>query len=198
MANHNITLNGTDDGDDSSTNMIIHEGQDSPDESSDSAYEADTIIDSPTSTSSTLQLNLSEDSNDQNEVNDNDIDEDEVQMLEEPPAAAAHPIIIENFDETGFQLCAMHSFRHLHTSCSGCACQCKARIIGCKVVDTDTEDEDPEMAALLADYLEKDEEDEEKEDEDTELPALVADYVDKDKEDSGSDSETDTHIWIQN
>ena len=68
MANYNITLNGTDDGDDSSTSsvghMIIHEDPDSPHESSDSAYDADAIIDSPRSTSSTLQLNLSEDSND--------------------------------------------------------------------------------------------------------------------------------------
>ena len=103
MANDNITLNSIDDVDESSMSsvghMIIHEDPDSQDESSDSsAYDADTIIDSPTSTSSTLQLHLSEDSNHQNDVNDNNINEDEVQILEGPPAAAAaaYPHIIVN------------------------------------------------------------------------------------------------------
>ena len=81
--------------------MIIYEDPDSPDESSDSsAYDADTIIDSPRSTSSTLQLNLSEDSNEQNDVNHNDINEEEVQILEGPPAAAPH--ILVNYDEAGY------------------------------------------------------------------------------------------------
>jgi len=108
-----------------------HDGQ----ESYDSAYEADTVIDSPTSTSSTLQLNLSLDSTDQNEVNDNNLDEDDVQMPLELPAAAAaaHPIGIRNFDESGFKVCALHSFKHLHTSCPGCACQCKASKIYVKL-----------------------------------------------------------------
>ena len=48
-------------------------------------------------------------------------------------AAAAHPIRIRNFDETGFKVCALHSFKHLHTSCPGCACQCKASKIYVKL-----------------------------------------------------------------
>ena len=132
----------------------VHDGQ----ETSDSAYEADTVIDSPTSTSSTLQMNLSLDSTDQaeinannfaeeevqdmamlpaliadhNDVNDQNLDEDGVQMPFElpavpPPAAAAeHPIGIRNVDETGYKVCALHSFKHLHTSCPGCSCRCKA------------------------------------------------------------------------
>ena len=202
-----------------------HEGQESPDEakdaadqaqdsahegqeSSDSAYEAETVIDSPTSTSSTFQLNLSLDSNDQNEVNDNNLDEDEVQMLEElPPAVvaaaaarAAHPIIIRNFDETGFQYCAMHSFKHLTSSCSGCACRCKATNIDGIVVDSESEeDEDPGFYALLADLHERDEEDEEREDEeredeDAELPALVVNLVHN--EHSEDDSQED--IFFRN
>ena len=177
---------------------LIHEAQDSAhegQESSDSAYEADTVPDSPTSTSSTFQLNLSLDSHDQNEVNANNVDEDEVQILDEPPAlvadhnevnenhldddmqmplelpaaaaAAAHPIIIRNFDETGFKVCAMHSFKHLHTSCPGCACRCKATNIDGIVGDSESEeDEDPGLYALLADLHERNEEDGESEDED--------------------------------
>ena len=181
MATYNITLNDIDDGDDSamsSVGHIIHEDPQLPDDSSDSAYNADTIIDSPTSTSSTLQLNLSEDSNDQNDVNDNDIDEDEVQMLEELPpavvaaaaaASAANPIIIRNVDETGSQVCAMHSYKHLTSSCSGCACRCKATNIDGIVVDSESEeDEDPGFYALLADLHERNEEDGEREDEERE------------------------------
>ena len=56
-------------------------------ESSDSAYEADTIIDSPTSTSSTLQLNVSSDSTQFIGMRQ---DEDDMHMpLDLPPAAAA-------------------------------------------------------------------------------------------------------------
>ena len=135
----------------------VHDGQ----ETSDSAYEADTVIDSPTSTSSTLQMNLSLDSTDQAEINANNFDEDEVQKLDKLPAlvadrnavndqnldedamqmplelpaaaAAAHPIGFRNFDETGFKVCALHSVKHLQTSCPGCACQCKASKIYVKL-----------------------------------------------------------------
>ena len=54
----------------------------------DSAYDADTIIDSPNSSSSTLLLNLSDNSNDENDVSDNNVNEEEVEILEEPAAAA--------------------------------------------------------------------------------------------------------------
>ena len=178
MANDNITLNSIDDVDESSMSsvghMIIHEDPDSPDESSDSsAYDADTIIDSPTSTSSTLQLHLSEDSNDQNGVNDNDIDE----------------------DETGSQVCAMHSYKHLTSSCSGCACRCKARNIDGIVVDSETEeDEDPGLYALLADRHERSAEDDERAYEDAELPALVVNLVHN--EHSEDDSQED--IFFRN
>ena len=85
MAESNKTLNDiVDDGHDSamrSVEHIIHEGpHEDPqllNESSDSAYNADTIIDSPTSTSSTLLLNVSEVSNYLNNVNDNNIDDNE-------------------------------------------------------------------------------------------------------------------------
>ena len=55
-------------------------------ESSDSAYEADTIIDSPSSTSSTLQLNVSSDSTLLFGMRQ---DEDDMHMPLDLPAAAA-------------------------------------------------------------------------------------------------------------
>ena len=68
------------DNDDSSLSsvghLIIHENPASPSDSSDSAYEADTIIDSPNSRSSTLKLNLSDSSNDiVSNVDSNDSDD---------------------------------------------------------------------------------------------------------------------------
>ena len=97
MEKNNINFNGIDDSDDSSMSsvghMIVHEDPQSPEDSSDSAYEADTIIDSPNSSSSTLLLNVSDDSNDQNTVSDNDVNE------EEPLAAAAlFPHTVVNCD----------------------------------------------------------------------------------------------------
>ena len=133
---------------------------------------ADTTIDSPTSTSTTLQLNLSEDYNDQNGVNDNDIDE----------------------DETGSQVCAMHSYKHLTSSCSGCACQCTSRNIDGIVVDSETEEEDPGLYALLADRHERSAEDDERAYEDAELPALLVNLVHN--EHSEDDSQED--IFFRN
>ena len=110
-------------------------------DSSDSAYEADTITDSPSSTSSTLQLNVSSDSTEPNEVKENSSDEDDMHMPLDLPAAAAAapppppppgtPIGCRNYDETGFgfKVCALHSLKHLHTACSGCHCKCKAKDI---------------------------------------------------------------------
>ena len=107
-------------------------------DSSDSAYEADTITDSPSSTSSTLQLNVSSDSTEPNEVKENSSDEDDMHMPLDLPAAAAaagHPIGIRNYDETafGFKVCALHSLKHLHTLCSGCLCKCEAEDIKVKL-----------------------------------------------------------------
>ena len=50
----------------------------------DSAYDADTIIDSPNSRSSTLQLNFSDNSNDENNVSDNNLNDEEVEIIKEP------------------------------------------------------------------------------------------------------------------
>ena len=49
---------------------------------SDSAYDADTIIDSPNSHSSTLKLNLSDSSNDENMLSDKNLNDEEIK--EEP------------------------------------------------------------------------------------------------------------------
>ena len=157
----------------SSVGHIIDEDPQLTDDSSDTAYNADTTIDSPTSTSTTLQLHLSKDYNDQNGVNDNDIDE----------------------DETGSQVCAMHSYKHLTSSCSGCACRCKATNIDGIVVDSETEeDEDPGLYALLADRHERNEEYDEREYEDAELPALVVNLLPN--EHSEDDSQED--IFFRN
>ena len=112
-------------------------------DSSDSAYQADTITDSPSSTSSTLQLNVSSDSSEPNEVKENSSDEDDMHMplnLPAPAAAAAaaaagHPMLVRNLDETGFgfKVCALHSYKHLHTACSGCVCKCEAQDIYVKI-----------------------------------------------------------------
>ena len=104
MEKNNINFNGIDDSDDSSMSsvghMIVHEDPQLPEDSSDSAYEADTIIDSPNSSSSTLLLNVSNDSNDQNAVSDNDVNEEELENVEEPAAAAAlFPYTVVNCDE---------------------------------------------------------------------------------------------------
>ena len=50
----------------------------------DSAYDADTIIDSPNSRSSTLQLNFSDNSNDENNVSDYNLNDEEVEIIKEP------------------------------------------------------------------------------------------------------------------
>ena len=100
-------------------------------DSSDSAYEADTISDSPNSTSSTFKLNVSSDSSSE--------EADMHMPLDLPTAAAAaaagHPIGIMNYDEAGFgfKVCALHSLKHLHTGCSGCVCKCEAEEINVKL-----------------------------------------------------------------
>ena len=194
MEKDNIKFNGIDDSDDSSLSsvghMIIHEDPDSPEDSSDSAYEADTIIDSPNSSSSTLQLNVSEDSNDKNDVNDNDINE-EVQILEGPPAEAAaaaalYPQIVVNYDEACYQPRAPHASRLLYDSCPGCACNChrhqpKALITGntyCSNMSAleDSEEDDGDLPPLV---------------DDTEAYALFVESVEENKDNSEEDSEED-------
>ena len=74
-------------------------------DSTDSAYDVDTISDSPNSCSSTLLLNVSDNSNDENAVSDNNVNEEELEILEEPAAAAPAalmPHTVVNFDESGF------------------------------------------------------------------------------------------------
>ena len=72
-----------------------------------------------------------------------------------------------SIDETGSQDCPMHSFKHLTSSCSGCACRCKpTNIDGIVVASEREEDEDPGFDALLGDLHERNEEDGESEDED--------------------------------
>ena len=170
MAKYNITLH--DNSAMSSVGHIIDEDPQLTDDSSDTAYNADTTIDSPTSTSTTLQLHLSEDDNDQNGVNDNDIDE----------------------DQTGSHVCAMHSYKHLTSSCSGCQCQCKARNMDGIVVDSETEEDDPGLYALLGDRHERSAEDDERAYEDAELPALLVNLVHN--EHSEDDSQED--IFFRN
>ena len=53
------------------------------DSDKDSAYDADTIIDSPNSRSSTLQLYVSDNSNDENNVSDNNLNDEEVESIQE-------------------------------------------------------------------------------------------------------------------
>ena len=185
MEKDNIKFNGIDDSDDSSLSsvghMIIHEDPDSPEDSSDSAYEADTIIDSPNSSSSTLQLNVSEDSNDKNDVNDNDINE-EVQILEGPPpppaaAAALYPHIVVNYDEACYHPRAPHAILLLYNYCPGCACNChrhqpKALITGntyCSNMSAleESEEDDGDLPPLV---------------DDTEAYALVVESVEENKE----------------
>ena len=72
--------------------MIIHEDTTSPDEST---ADGDTITESPTSSSSTLILNSSQDSSDINDRNRN-----EEGILQGAAAALAFPHIL-NVDETG-------------------------------------------------------------------------------------------------
>ena len=138
------------------------------DDSSDTAYNADTTIDSPTSTSTTLQLHLSEDDNDQNGVNDKDIDE----------------------DQTGSHVCAMHSYKHLTSSCSGCQCQCKARNMDGIVVDSESEEDDPGLYALLGESHERSAEDDERAYEDAELPALVVNLLPNEHSEDDSQEES--------
>ena len=103
--NDSITLNISDESRDYVGHIIIHENPESPDAtppestdhisdnqsvtSDDSAYNADTVVDSPTSNSSTLDLNTSQDSTDESEVGDASSECNE-----------SHGII-RNFDETG-------------------------------------------------------------------------------------------------
>ena len=101
--NDSITFNISDESSDSVGHIIIHENPESPDAtppestdhisdnqsvtSDDSAYNADTVVDSPTSNSSTLDLNTSQDSTDESEVGD-------------ATSECNESHIIQNFDET--------------------------------------------------------------------------------------------------
>ena len=59
---------------------------------SDSAYDADTIIDSPNSRSSTLQLNFSDNSNDENMLSDNNLNDEEIKEEPAPLMPRRRPI----------------------------------------------------------------------------------------------------------
>ena len=121
-------------------------------DSSDSAYDADTISDSPNSTSSTFKLNVSSDSSSEwpavpasgPPMGIMNYDEAGFGFRSHMPlhlptaaaaaeAAAAQYIRIRNGDETGFRVCALHSAKHLHTACPGCSCKCEAEDIAVKL-----------------------------------------------------------------
>ena len=110
-----ITLSISDESSDYVGHIIIHENPESPDatpsESTDhlsdnesvtstdsSAYNADTIVDSPSSNSSTLYLNTSQDSTDESEVGDASSECNE------------SPGFVRNFDETGLPFYIVYLF----------------------------------------------------------------------------------------
>ena len=94
----NSTTNQCDnsDSDDSSLSsvghLIIHENPATPSDSSDSAYEADTIIDSPNSRSSTLKLNVSDSSNDETMLSDTNLNDEEIKEEPAPLMPRRRPI----------------------------------------------------------------------------------------------------------
>ena len=121
-------------------------------DSSDRIYDADTISDSPNSTSSTFKLNVSSDSSSEwpavptccQPMGIRNNDEAGFGFTSHMPlhlptaaaaaeAAAAQHIRIRNADETGFRVCALHSAKHLHTACPGCSCKCEAEDIAVKL-----------------------------------------------------------------
>merc|ERR1712121_373968 len=59
---------------------------------SDSAYDADTIIDSPNSRSSTLKFNLSNSSNDENMLSDKNLSDEEIKEEPAPLMPRRRPI----------------------------------------------------------------------------------------------------------
>ena len=77
-------------------------------DSSDSAYEADTIIDSPNSRSSTLKLNVSDSSNDETMLSDTNLNDEEIKEEPAPLMTRRRPL---NQEE---KLCVQR----------GCVCKC--------------------------------------------------------------------------
>ena len=196
MEKNNINFNGIDDSDDTSMSsvghMIVHEDPQSPEDSSDSAYEADTIIDSPNSSSSTLLLNVSDDSNDQNAVSDNDVNE--VKIVEEPPAPAAlMPHTVVNCDEAGYYCHASHGSRLFNDFCQGCACKCHGFKFGSSAngLSSDSDDTDRCDMPVLEGLLEGCDED------DGDKPPLINELsvdierLHEEKEETKEDSEED-------
>ena len=127
----NSTTNQCDnsDSDDSSLSSvghkIIHENPASPSDSSDSAYEADTIIDSPNSRSSTLKLNVSDSSNDETMLSDTNLNDEEIKEEPAPLMTRRRPL---NQEE---KLCVQH----------GCVCKCHGFKFG-KGLSSDSDDTD--------------------------------------------------------
>ena len=127
----NSTTNQCDnsDSDDSSLSsvghMIIHENPASPSDSSDSAYEADTIIDSPNSRSSTLKLNVSDSSNDETMLSDTNLNDEEIKEKPAPLMTRRRPL---NQEE---KLCVQR----------GCVCKCHGFKFG-KGLSSDSDDTD--------------------------------------------------------
>ena len=122
-----------------------------PDSNDSSSYDADTISDSPNSSSSTLKLNLSSDSSSECPALPTCCQDRSIRNFDEagfrfrphmplhlPRAAAAEAAVGQyirnrNGEETAFSVCALHSGNHLHSDCPGCRCTCKAEDIGVQV-----------------------------------------------------------------
>ena len=124
---------------------------------SDSAYDADTIIDSPNSRSSTLKLNVSDSSNDENMLSDTNLNDEEIKEEPAPLMTRRRPL---NQEE---KLCVQH----------GCVCKCHGFKFG-KGLSSDSDDTDrcdmPVLEGLLEGRNEDDEEKEEtKEDSEEDL-----------------------------
>ena len=158
--------------------MIIHEDPDSPDNGQDSPHEGQ------------------ESPHDVDDSSDNQAQDSAHEGQESPHESSDSAYEAEtSIDETGSQDCPMHSFKHLTSSCSGCACRCKPTNIDGIVVASERE-EDPGFDALLGDLHERNEEDGESEDEDrqyeyedVELPAVVINFIHNAYSDSEDDSQ---------
>ena len=135
------------DNDDSSLSsvghLIIHENPASPSDSSDSAYEADTIIDSPNSRSSTLKLNLSDSSNDiVSNVDSNDSHDSEITDM--PPLEGSDPEIKDpkwqQRSKGNHTLPPLNQEEKLCVQ-NGCVCKCHGFKFG-KGLSSDSDDTD--------------------------------------------------------
>ena len=92
---------------------------------SDSAYDADTIIDSPNSRSSTLKLNVSDSSNDETMLSDTNLNDEEIKEEPAPLMTRRRPL---NQEE---KLCVQR----------GCVCKCHGFKFG-KGLSSDSDDTD--------------------------------------------------------